>query len=264
MVKLSDIEPVIVENVTIPAGRRALDEATVAELIASIQRLGLLTPITVRSRADDELTLIAGRHRLEAVRRLGWESIPAVYLYGDDTDARLWEIAENLHRAELTALEQAEHIAEWVRLTEERKGAQLAPPGGRQPHEKGIKAAVRELGIERTEAQRAVKIDAIAPEAKEAAIAAGLANNQSALLDVAKAPAAEQTAKVEDLARHREKRRAGRTQVSPPADDPTAQAVAMLLEHIPADRMPVLASLLERTTTAAVVEALRRRQHGVA
>ncbi|ACI98702.1 hypothetical protein [Rhodospirillum centenum] len=82
--------------------------------------------------------------------------------------ARLWEIAENLHRAELTVQERAEHIAEWVRLTAD-KGAQVAPPGGRQPHDKGIKAAVRELGIDRTEAQRAVKIAAISDEAKQAA-----------------------------------------------------------------------------------------------
>jgi hypothetical protein len=31
---------------------------------------------------------------------------------------RLWEIAENLHRAELSVLERSEHIAEWVRITD--------------------------------------------------------------------------------------------------------------------------------------------------
>ena len=31
--------------------------------------------------------------------------------------ARLWEISENLHRADLSALERAEQIAEWVALT---------------------------------------------------------------------------------------------------------------------------------------------------
>ena len=87
----------------------------------------------------------------------------------DATDRRLWEIAENLHRCELTVQERADHIAEWVSLTAEREGAQLAPPGGRQPHSKGIKAAVSELGIDRTQAQRAVKIASITEEAKEAA-----------------------------------------------------------------------------------------------
>jgi hypothetical protein len=85
----------------------------------------------------------------------------------------LWEIAENLHRAELSVQERADHIAEWVRLTEEKlkeQPAQVAPhrKAGQQPG--GINAAVRELGIERTEAQRAVKIAGIKPEAKAAAV----------------------------------------------------------------------------------------------
>ncbi len=75
---------------------------------------------------------------------------------------RLWEIAENLHRAELTALERAEHIAEWVRLTEQ-KLAQVAPVSERgrvegRGNKGGINAATRELGIDRSEAQRAVMV----------------------------------------------------------------------------------------------------------
>jgi hypothetical protein len=108
-------------------------------------------------------------------------SSAAVQVEGDETDARLWEIAENLHRAELTVSERAEHIAEWVRLTNEKmeqQPAQVAPPVRKHGHAQpgsGINAAVRELGIDRTEAQRAVKIASIAPEAKEAARVAGLA-----------------------------------------------------------------------------------------
>jgi ParB family chromosome partitioning protein len=73
-----------------------------------------------------------------------------------DIEARKAEIAENLHRAELTVQERADHIAEWVRLTE--VSAQVAPkPQGGRP-ESGVRAAARELGVERTEAHRAVKI----------------------------------------------------------------------------------------------------------
>ncbi|WP_131311906.1 hypothetical protein [Siculibacillus lacustris] len=97
--------------------------------------------------------------------------------------ARLWEIAENLHRAELTVLEHDEHVSEWVRLTEEREvSAQVAPKlpsvgvgrgvGGGRP-ESGINAAVRELGIDRTGAQRAVKVASISEQAKAAAREAG-------------------------------------------------------------------------------------------
>jgi hypothetical protein len=69
------------------------------------------------------------------------------------------------HRAELSVAERAELVAEWVRLTVE-KVAQVAPPGGRQPRDQGIRSAVCDLGIDRTEAQRSIKIAGIAPEAK--------------------------------------------------------------------------------------------------
>jgi hypothetical protein len=101
---------------------------------------------------------------------------------------RLWEIAENLHRSELTVLERSEHIAEWVRLTEAKiPAAQLAPAENKvgyksPPAQKsgGINAATRELGIDRTEAQRSAKIDSLTAEAKAIARDAGLDNNQSA------------------------------------------------------------------------------------
>ena len=64
---------------------------------------------------------------------------------------------------ELTPLERSEHIAEWVRLTEQKKpAAQVAPLEigyGKPPPQKagGINAATRELGINRTEAKPAVQ-----------------------------------------------------------------------------------------------------------
>lgn len=99
--------------------------------------------------------------------------------------------------------QRAEHIAEWVRLTEEKKGAQLAPPGGHQPYDKGIKSAVRDLGIDRTEAQRAIKIASLSDEAKDAARAEGLDDNQSALLKAAAAPREQQARVVHEIAESR-------------------------------------------------------------
>lgn len=65
-------------------------------------------------------------------------------------------------------------IAEWVALTGEKTaGASCADSlhdgrkAGPQHQQRGINAATRELGIDRTQAQRAVKIASITPEAKE-------------------------------------------------------------------------------------------------
>jgi ParB family chromosome partitioning protein len=140
-------------------------------------------------------------HRFEAARQLRWPEISATIVVGSDVDARKWQIAENLHRAELTPLERAEHVAEWIRLTEKEVSAQVAPkPQGGRP-ESGIRAAARELGIERTDAQRSIKIDSITPEAKEAAREAGIDKNQSKLLAVAGRPPEQQVAGIVEIAK---------------------------------------------------------------
>jgi ParB family chromosome partitioning protein len=193
-----------VDVIRIDPRLREVDQSSVDRLVESIRRIGLKTPITVRMSDPDDVgafpILVAGLHRLKAAQALGWEKIAC--FVSDDADAdhaRLWEIAENLHRAELTVLERSEHVSEWIRLAD--KVAQVAPPsGGVQPLDRGIRKAVRELGIERTDAQRAVKVDSLTREAKEAARRVGLDDNQSALLSASKAAPERQAAVVRELA----------------------------------------------------------------
>lgn len=202
-----------VEEIIVPHDRQrgTINSEAVRTLAGSIKRLGLQVPLSVRYGKDDDgddtIVLIAGLHRLEACKSLGWDLIDCVVFDGDEVEARLWEIAENLHRSELTVQEKSDHINEWIRLTEERCGvsAQVGPKlstrgrVGEGRSSGGINAAVRDLpNVTRQEAQRSVKIAAIAPEAKAAAKEAGIADNQSALMRVAKAgDAAAQMAAVE-------------------------------------------------------------------
>ena len=103
---------------------RALDRDSVERLKESISRIGLKTPISVRS-SEQGWRLVSGRHRLEACSELGMDEIPIAAETGSGLDARLWEIAENLHPAELTALERAEHISQWIRLR--ARGVTVSP-----------------------------------------------------------------------------------------------------------------------------------------
>lgn len=108
------------------------------------------------------------------------------------------EIAENLHRREITALERSELLAKWVRLTEERRKAEEDKKAGevaviprqvggkRGRREGGIEKASRDLCVPAANLRRSVKIAALSPAAKEAAKSVGLADNQSALLAAAK------------------------------------------------------------------------------
>jgi ParB/RepB/Spo0J family partition protein len=80
------------------------------ELVKSIKALGLLQPIVVREN-DGRYELVAGRRRLEAVKKLGWEKIPAV-VHGDMSDGGLTaaSLSENIDRRPLSPIEEAEAI----------------------------------------------------------------------------------------------------------------------------------------------------------
>lgn len=186
---------VMIDDVMVNDGRREVNVATVKKLAQSIEQIGLRHPITVKRKGEKYL-LVAGRHRLEACKKLGREHIPASIVTMTNDDARLWEIAENLHRADLTKLERDEQIAEWIRITE-KLSLQVATKGlGHRP-EGGVNAASRELGIEQTDAHRAVKVDSLSDEAKEVARDLHLDNNRSALLEAASKPTvAEQVAEI--------------------------------------------------------------------
>ncbi len=92
---------------------RDVDQAKVDALKASIEELGLRTPISVvgpalaASTPLQMVTLTAGAHRLEAMKQLGREYIAAIIRDEDDLDAELWEIDENLCRADLTPADRA-------------------------------------------------------------------------------------------------------------------------------------------------------------
>jgi len=117
---------------------RALHELTVDQLVESIQKLGLQVPVSVvtgREKDADGVSfeLVAGHHRLQACRRLGWHEIEAQIVHLNDNQRELWEIDENLCRAELSELERAEHLAKrkevYERLHPETRagsGAELA------------------------------------------------------------------------------------------------------------------------------------------
>lgn len=211
--KARTIELLNLQFIKIGPRHRELREEQVSSLMQSIAKIGLKTPITVRQPpGDDDVYLVAGGHRLEACKRLGMEQVEAFVVEDDDEEAaRMWEIAENLHRAELTALERDEHVSEWIKLSD-KKAAELVSlqvatklsTRGRDNEgrpESGVRAASRELGIESTDAHRAVKVASLSEEAKVAAKEAGLDDNRSALLEAAKVAPQKQAEKLREIAR---------------------------------------------------------------
>lgn len=93
-----------ISEIKVNPGRRELNPEDVKELAGSIRELGLLHPIIV----DKKYTLIAGLHRLEAVKLLQWTEIECTISSLDGLKAELAEIDENVIRSDLTTLEFGE------------------------------------------------------------------------------------------------------------------------------------------------------------
>lgn len=101
-------------DIVVPPGRRELRGLDL--IIASINDVGLINPITV----TEDRRLVAGYHRLEACRRLGWPTITVTVIALPQLDTELAEIDENLVRNDLTVLERSEHLLRRKELYEAR------------------------------------------------------------------------------------------------------------------------------------------------
>ncbi|MCS0635203.1 ParB/RepB/Spo0J family partition protein [Streptomyces sp. LP05-1] len=96
--------------------REVFTEEALAELVVSIQEVGLLQPVVVRQVAPERYELIMGERRWRACREAGLERIPAIVRATDDDRLLLDALLENLHRAQLNPLEEA---AAYQQLLEE-------------------------------------------------------------------------------------------------------------------------------------------------
>lgn len=104
--------------------RMLFDEEALAELTASVQQIGVLQPILVRpADTGGGYELIAGERRWRAASRAGLATIPAVVRTTDDLSSVEQALIENLHRQDLTPLEEAaayQQLIEDFELTHEQ------------------------------------------------------------------------------------------------------------------------------------------------
>lgn len=86
--------------------RTVFDEDALAELVGSIQEVGVLQPVVVRA-VDDGYELIMGERRWRATQEAGLATIPAIIRETEDSDLLRDALLENLHRSQLNPLEEA-------------------------------------------------------------------------------------------------------------------------------------------------------------
>jgi ParB family chromosome partitioning protein len=104
------------------------DEETLADLAASIAEIGVLQPVLVRRVGEGQYQLIAGERRWRAAKRAGLATVPAIVRLTDDLASMEQALVENLHRQDLTPLEEAaayQQLIEDFGLTHEALAARV-------------------------------------------------------------------------------------------------------------------------------------------
>jgi ParB family chromosome partitioning protein len=103
--------------------RTHFDDQSLEELAASIKKLGIVQPLTVRETGNGRYQLIAGERRLRAARLAGLTHVPAYIRTADDQAMLELALVENIQREDLDSIEVAicfQRLIEECRLTQEQ------------------------------------------------------------------------------------------------------------------------------------------------
>jgi ParB family transcriptional regulator, chromosome partitioning protein len=87
--------------------RTVFDDDKIEELSRTIHTHGIIQPIVLRQFEGDRYEIIAGERRWRAMKKLGWDEVPAIIKNYTDTETASVALIENLQREELSPIEEA-------------------------------------------------------------------------------------------------------------------------------------------------------------
>lgn len=165
----------------------------------------------IEIRGKSQYVLVTGAKRRQACINLGI-AVECREEKGDELDAELWEVSENLHRGTLSASERADHKARWLALNEKRAKRDLILAAGAAKIKKsaknpkgagrskgGQREAARNSGISRSQFQESSQIAKLPDSIKEAAERAGVDSHKE-LLKIARTPESKRQQAINELA----------------------------------------------------------------
>lgn len=261
-------EWIALENIESGERKRPLDDAHVKHLAASIKEIGLQTPITVMARKDDDgwrSILVAGAHRLEALRLNGEDGADCFVLPDDQDAADLWEIDENFARAELTDAQRADHhVRREVILVRRGEVARGGKGGDRRSTDKlSVGYATKtasDLGVDgrtiRRDLRRGKNIDA-----DVLAEVAGTDMDKGVVLDeLARAPRENQQALLHEIKERQEAEKLNRYADKAVARTSAEEAAEIIHASLDLDQVDSLMARLASVTMKDFLAALSLRR----
>ncbi|CDZ61475.1 ParB domain protein nuclease [Neorhizobium galegae bv. orientalis] len=197
---MAEFKRILISDIVIPERLRAVEEEHALAIAQSIVEHGLINPVTVRltpSAKGGKYTLVAGAHRIRAEEINEEIEIDAMIVTGDKAEAQLIEITENLFRNELSVIDRAVFVQSYREIWEQKHGKiEAGRPGNRInliqlfEDESGAgfsKHVADRMGVSVPAIKRLNQIaQNLHPDVRAAVRGTPVADNQSALLKIAK------------------------------------------------------------------------------
>jgi ParB family chromosome partitioning protein len=114
--------------------RRVFEESALKELAASIRSQGVLSPLLVRPLTENGFEIVAGARRYRAAQMAEVATVPVRIVNLSDAEALAAQLIENLIRAEIHPMEEAEGFARLLALDEPKYSIeQISAQVGKSP-----------------------------------------------------------------------------------------------------------------------------------
>lgn len=106
---IAELVIVPIDNISvIEQSRKRFDRSALEELAQNIKACGVINPLTLRPNGEGgKFQLVAGERRYRAARIAGLSEVPARVLELNDSQALEYQASENIHRKDLTPIEEA-------------------------------------------------------------------------------------------------------------------------------------------------------------
>ena len=126
--------PLSLLNVSKTNPRRTFDEIALKELAESIRAQGILSPLLVRPLTESGFEIVFGERRFRAAQLAEQETVPVRIKQMSDAEALEAQLVENLIRAEIHPMEEAQGFHALLQLDEPKYSIeQIAAKVGKTP-----------------------------------------------------------------------------------------------------------------------------------
>ena len=127
--KSSDDEPrlrnIPINRIVIGKDHRSHDADAINDMAVSIREVGVITPVLVQYAGKNDAgknlyDCVSGGLRIHGAKVAGYTKISAIVLKGNEDHIQLCRIAADLFRDDLTVLQQAEFLKDWLAITHKK------------------------------------------------------------------------------------------------------------------------------------------------